>query len=95
MVSTVEVEPQMRTDINNMLTYSTVAVNQLAHMQVRLLAGNAEILVGIATDGASVMVGVKTDLTARFKEQCPWLLANHCMAHRLQLSADKATSAGP
>ena len=41
MVSTVEVEPQMRTDINNMLTSSSVAVNQLAHMQVRLLAGNA------------------------------------------------------
>ena len=28
MVSTVEVEPQMRTDINNMLTSSSVAVNQ-------------------------------------------------------------------
>ena len=41
MVSTVEVEPQMRTDINNMLTSSSVAVNQLAHMQTRLLAGNA------------------------------------------------------
>ena len=41
MVSTVEVEPQMRTDINNMLTSSSVAVNQLAHMQVRLLTGNA------------------------------------------------------
>ena len=41
MVSTVEVEPQMRTDINNMLTSPSVAVNQLAHMQVRLLAGNA------------------------------------------------------
>ena len=41
MVSTVEVEPQMRTDINNMLTLSCVAVNQLGHMQVRLLAGNA------------------------------------------------------
>ena len=41
MVSTVEVEPQMPTDINNMLTSSSVAVNQLIHMQVRLLAGNA------------------------------------------------------
>ena len=41
MVSKVEVEPRMRTDINNMLTSSTGAVNQLAHMQVPLLAGNA------------------------------------------------------
>ena len=50
MVSTVEVEPQMRTDINNMLTSSSVAVNQMAHMQVRLLAGNAEALRVAAED---------------------------------------------
>ena len=41
------------------------------------------------------MVGVKTDLTARFKEECLWLLADHCLAHHLQLSADKATNAVP
>ena len=40
--------------------------------------------VGIAVDGVSVMIGVKTGLTTRFKEGCPWLLANHCMAHCLQ-----------
>ena len=47
MVSTVEVEPQIRTDINNMLTSSSVAVNQLAHMHVRLLAGNAAFRRGL------------------------------------------------
>ena len=41
MVGTVEVEPQMRAIIDNMLTSSSVAVNHLAHMQARLLAGNA------------------------------------------------------
>ena len=41
MVSSVEVEPEMRTHKNNMLRSSSVAVNQLAHMQARLLAGNA------------------------------------------------------
>ena len=41
MVGTVEVEPQMRANIDNMLTSSSVAVNHLAHMQARLLAGNA------------------------------------------------------
>ena len=67
MVSTVEVEPHMRTDINNMLTSSSVAVNQLAHMQ----AGNVANLVGIATAEASCLVGVKRRvLTARFKEEC-------------------------
>ena len=52
-------------------------------------------LVGIATAEASILFGVKTDLTARFKEECPWLLANHCTARRLQLSAEKAANAGP
>ena len=37
----VEVEPQMRANTDNMLTSSSVAVNHLAHMQARLLAGNA------------------------------------------------------
>ena len=41
MVGAVEVEPQMRANIDNMLTSSSVAVNHLAHMQARLLAGNA------------------------------------------------------
>ena len=41
MVSSVEVEPEMRTHMDNMLRSSSVAVNQLAHMQARLLAGNA------------------------------------------------------
>ena len=41
MVGTVEVEPQMRANIDNMLTSSSVAVNHLAHRQARLLAGNA------------------------------------------------------
>ena len=52
MVSTVEVEPQMQTDINNMLTSSSVAVNQLAHMQVRHLAGNAAFRRGGLLDAA-------------------------------------------
>ena len=50
-------------------------------------------LVVIATDRAGVKIGAKTGLTARFKEEWPWLLANHCMAHRLLLSAEKATNA--
>ena len=83
MVSMVEVEPQMRTDINNMLTLSSVAVNQTrdgdqyrtrtrpdqTHMQVCRLAGNAENLFGIATDGASFMVGVKTGFDSQIQRR--------------------------
>ncbi|XP_076356626.1 E3 SUMO-protein ligase KIAA1586-like isoform X1 [Tachypleus tridentatus] len=28
-------------------------------------------LVGLATDGANVMVGIKTDVATKFKEECP------------------------
>ena len=41
MVSAVEVEPEMRTHMDNMSRSSSVAINQLAHMQAGLLAGNA------------------------------------------------------
>ena len=41
MVGAVEVEPQMRANIDNILTSSSVAVNHLAHVQARMLAGNA------------------------------------------------------
>ena len=38
MVAAVEVEPEMRANIDNMLTSSSVAVIHLAHMRTRLLA---------------------------------------------------------
>ncbi len=47
-------------------------------------------LVGFASDGASVMVGVRKGVATRLKEECPWIITNHCMAHRLQLVAEKA-----
>jgi hypothetical protein len=43
-------------------------------------------LVGIATDGAAVMVGEENGVAAKLTEYCPFLVANHCIAHRLNLA---------
>ena len=49
-------------------------------------------LMGLATDGASVMTGSKRGVTTKFKELNPYLIANHCTAHRLALASEKAAS---
>ncbi|CAI5485169.1 unnamed protein product [Closterium sp. Yama58-4] len=41
-----------------------------------------DMLVGVATDGASVMTGSKGGVVALLRKRCPWLVAVHCVAHR-------------
>ena len=52
-------------------------------------------VVGLATDGASVMTGVKTGVATRLKEINPAMITIHCMAHRLQLLSEKAANCVP
>ena len=52
-------------------------------------------MVGIATDGASVMTGCRIGVVTQFKKECPFLVANHCLAHRLQLVTEKAATCVP
>lgn len=47
-------------------------------------------LVGVATDGASVMVGCRSGVVTRLREVTCGLLATHCIAHRLALGAGSA-----
>ena len=49
-----------------------------------------EKLFGMATDGASVMTGVRSGVTTRMKERNPFMLTTHCIAHRLALASGKA-----
>ncbi|PIK60679.1 putative sperm flagellar protein 2-like [Apostichopus japonicus] len=46
----------------------------------------ASKLVGFCSDGASVMTGIRTGVSARLKEIQPLTQTIHCMAHRLELS---------
>jgi hypothetical protein len=49
-------------------------------------------VVGLATDGASVMTGVKKGVATQMKEKNPAMITIHCMAHRLQLLSEKAAN---
>lgn len=52
-------------------------------------------IVGMATDGASVMRGVHVGVVTKFKEANPSIVGSHCMAHRLQLASEKAAKKVP
>ncbi|KAI5062963.1 hypothetical protein GOP47_0021510 [Adiantum capillus-veneris] len=45
-------------------------------------------MIGIATDGASVMIGANNGVVSRLKKVVPHLLSFHCVAHRESLAAD-------
>uniref|UniRef100_A0A8C4QIV5 C2H2-type domain-containing protein n=1 Tax=Eptatretus burgeri TaxID=7764 RepID=A0A8C4QIV5_EPTBU len=49
-------------------------------------------MVGMVTDGASVTCDSRTAVVTNFKMIAPFLIGNHCMAHRLQLAAKKAAN---
>nr|XP_022317923.1 zinc finger protein 862-like [Crassostrea virginica] len=52
-------------------------------------------LAGIATDGASVMVGCREGVVQQMKALSPSLLSTHCIAHRLALSCGGAADQIP
>ena len=47
-------------------------------------------LCGLGSDGASVMLGVRGGVSTLLKQQTPFLVANHCIAHRLALACGQA-----
>ena len=46
-----------------------------------------EKLIGMATDGASVMKGERNGVTTKMKNKNAILLSTHCIAHRLALAS--------
>ncbi|CAI7841279.1 unnamed protein product [Closterium sp. NIES-54] len=52
-------------------------------------------LVGISTDGASVMTGKDNGLVARIREHAPHLFSCHCIAHREALAVKDAATSNP
>jgi hypothetical protein len=47
-------------------------------------------LMGISTDGASVMIGAENGVCSLFKKTNPFLISTHCIAHRLSLASNDA-----
>ena len=52
-------------------------------------------MIGFASDGASVMTGVKKGVTTLAKNENPFMLTVHCLAHRLALASEKAAKKIP
>ncbi|KAK3086416.1 hypothetical protein FSP39_018175 [Pinctada imbricata] len=52
-------------------------------------------LIGLGSDGASVMVGRKTGVATQLKSTNPELINVHCIAHRLALASAQAADAVP
>lgn len=50
---------------------------------------------GMATDGASVMVGVRRGVATQMKAKNPFMLSTHCIAHRLALASGQAADSVP
>ena len=42
-------------------------------------------LFALGSDGASVMLGCRGGVSTLMKEHVPYLIANHCVSHRLAL----------
>ena len=52
-------------------------------------------LCGLRSDGASVMLGVRGGVSTLLKEQTPFLVANHCIAHCLAPACGQAANETP
>ncbi|KAJ3595844.1 hypothetical protein NHX12_002258 [Muraenolepis orangiensis] len=49
-----------------------------------------EILIGFCSDGASVMLGVKSGVGKLLQDDFPGIILWHCLYHRLELAVDQA-----
>ena len=47
-------------------------------------------LVAFGSDGAAVMIAAHSGVATLLKHICPWMISNHCVAHRLALAAGQA-----
>lgn len=52
-----------------------------------------ERMCGFGSDGESIMIGSRNGVAAKLKEIVPWLVGNHCIAHRLTLACSEAADA--
>ena len=50
---------------------------------------------GLGSDGASVMLGNRGGVSTLLKQKTPFLVANHCIAHRLALACSQAANEIP
>ncbi|KAK6165100.1 hypothetical protein SNE40_023659 [Patella caerulea] len=68
----------------------TIVAKVIEELKLKKL--NIKNLVGIGTDGASVMTGKKNGVIVKLRKHSPALIGLHCSAHRLSLAASQAAN---
>ena len=58
----------------------------------RDLALEMQHLCGLGSDGAAIMLGIRGGVSKLLKDEVPFLVTNHCIAHRLALAAGQAAN---
>ena len=74
---------------------TAVTIHQAIVTEFNNLGINIKQMLGLATDGASVMVGRRNGVSTRLKENVPHLISIHCVAHRLALASVTAAECVP
>ena len=73
---------------------NAVAMFQTIQSNLQACTLSTDKLIGLATDGASVMVGRKNGLAAKLKDVNPRLISVHCVCHKLALACTDAKDDG-
>ncbi|XP_070579085.1 zinc finger protein 862-like [Ptychodera flava] len=72
----------------------TRATSEQLHLEVKGILSKKGLslsnLISLGTDGASTMTGSRQGLTTRFKKDNPFILSQHCAAHKLALASGQA-----
>ena len=69
---------------------NATAMFQTIQSNLQACTLSTDKLIGLATDGASVMVGRKNGLAAKLKDVNPRLISVHCICHILALACTDA-----
>jgi len=83
---------------NMFIEKSTANAETITHLVLQELKSkgiNLQKLIGISTDGASVMTGRHNGVVKRLRDEIPELIGVHCAAHRCSLAASQAAKFVP
>lgn len=62
------------------------AIYDLVKKELQLSQPDIEDLMGLATDGAAVMVGTREEVASKLKRENPAMIYIHCVCHKLALA---------
>ena len=75
--------------------FSTTNIDEASNYD-RSICSKVPLMVGITTDGASVLLGTKNGVQKKLKDLCnKHIIGTHCLSHRVQLAIKDAWKENP